>query len=252
MDYFRQLIKKTKLLFLESVYVKQLNIDIEKPIFSFTFDDAPLSSAKTGGRILEEANATGTYYVALGLQADKSAPEPLLDAEEIQSLHNKGHDIQCHTYGHLNLRWLSRKKYLPDCEMNRAYIRDITRQDNVLHFAYPFGSVGLSAKKCLGNIYSTLRTVDSGINYGLTDASHLRAIEIFSARLDKQKIREAINATVINNAWTIFFTHDVRLQPSPWGSTPGDFQWVVDECRKVDADILNITQAHQKITEYSG
>ncbi len=248
MNMIRPFIKKIKLSVLETIYARRLNIDLDKPIFSFTFDDAPLSSADTGAKILEAASSTGTYYVALGLESDKDAPEPLLDVDDIRLLHSKGHDIQCHTFSHLNLRRHSKQEYIADCENNRTRIANITKQDHVAHFAYPFGAVSLSAKRNLGKTYKSLRTVDFGINYGLTDKTHLRAIEIFSNSLDRQKIKLAIEASVKNNAWTIFFTHDVKDPPSPWGATPEDLQWVVDECRKVDADMLNVRRAYQKIT----
>jgi len=246
------LLKKIKLSVLESTYARQLNIDLDKPIFSFTFDDAPLSAANTGARILEEANTTGTYYLALGLESDKDAPEPLISADDIRSLHLRGHDIQCHTFSHLNLRRHSRQEYDADCEKNRKRITEITKQSHVSHFAYPYGTVSLSAKRNLGKIYNTMRTVDFGINHGLTDVTHLRAIETFSSCIDRQKIKQAIDASVKNNAWAIFFTHDVKDHPTPWGATPEDLQWVVDECCKVDGDILNVRQAYQKITGLDG
>ena len=234
---------------LESIFARNICIDLDRPIFSFTFDDAPLSAANAGANILEKANTTGTYYVALGIGQESGDFEPFIDADDIRSLHTRGHDIQCHTYSHLNLRKTSRQLYFADCKKNRTGITNITSQNHVSHFAYPFGVVNLSIKKNLGNVYDTLRTVDFGINHGLTDKTHLRAIEIFSCRLDKQKIRLAIDKSVKSNAWTIFFTHDVKDSPTPWGATPEDLQWVVNECRKVAGDIMNIREAYQIITE---
>lgn len=249
MSAIRSLLKKIKLLVLEAVHTKKVCIDLDKPIFSFTFDDVPLSAAYAGAEILEEVNTTGTYYVALGIKPDSDETEPFISEEDIRSLHLRGHDIQCHTFSHLNLRKHSKEQYITDCKKNRSAIIDITKQHHVSHFAYPFGLVGLSVKKILGNEYATLRTVDFGINYGVTDVTHLRAIQIFSNTIEREEIRKAIKDSSKYNAWTIFFTHDVKNDPTPWGATPEDMQWVVDECKKVDGAMLNVNDAYQIITD---
>ena len=97
MGALRSLFKVIKLFVLENAYARKINIHNDKAIFSFTFDDAPLSAATNGAKILESHNATGTYYLALGIDSSHNsqevAIEPYLSTDVIRSLHNKGHEI---------------------------------------------------------------------------------------------------------------------------------------------------------------
>lgn len=251
MNLLRQLITKTKLLVLENTYTKTLDINLDQAIFSFTFDDVPVSAATNGARILEAANSTGTYYVALGMEnvaKDKTSEQrQFLNNAEIIDLHARGHNIGCHTYSHLNLRHTKVNDYSLDCEKNTSQLKQILGVNSIDHFSYPFGMIKPAGKKGMRHVYQTLRTTDHGINVGKTDLSHLRAVSLYSGRLDKQAIKAVIADAVANKAWLIFYTHDVRENPSQWGIKPDDFEWVVGLCQQANGHILNVEQAFANI-----
>jgi peptidoglycan/xylan/chitin deacetylase (PgdA/CDA1 family) len=246
------IIKTIKLLVLENIYTQKVNINLNKAIISFTFDDVPISAATNGAAVLEKQGLTGTYYVALGMEkidesSDDSARK-LLNANDIKQLQDIGHDIGCHTYSHLNQRHHAVKKVLEDCNKNTAYLQDILNTKAVYNFAYPFGMVSPLGKRALGKKYKTLRTTDRGINSGLTDMSHLRAVRLYSKTFDKVALTQIINLAIREKAWLIFYTHDVCEQPSEWGVTTDDFEWVVKQCVQKECEVLNINDAYNKIT----
>lgn len=247
MGMLRDTLKQAKLNLYESIFTRKRRIALDRPVFSFTFDDAPRSAATVGRKILEDAGAAGTYYLALGIQADPSDTEPFVSVDEIRSLYAAGHDIECHTYSHINLARTPVHTAAADCEKNRQAISDVTGQQAVAHFAYPFGGVGLKAKHRLGQVYRTMRTVDFGINYGMTDMLHLRAVDIFSCQFDRQRISEVIETAQQNNAWTIFYTHEVTDNPSQWGTRSEELDWVVRECAGTSGAILTVNQASELI-----
>ncbi len=245
-----KVLKLIKLLLLENIYTRKIDIKNAKAVFSFTFDDVPISAAVAGAKILENAGATGTYYVALGMEgADKkkSNDRLYLNEAEIKSLHQKGHDIACHTYSHLNIRASNIIDVVSDCNKNTDELMRIVQVSSISHFAYPFGMVSPRGKKELGGKYKTLRTVDEGLNGLKTDLTHLRAINLYSDLFDKEKIKKNINDAVKKGAWLIFYTHDICENHSQWGTTPEDLQWVVDQCIKSQGEILNMNQAYQKL-----
>lgn len=249
MNTIRAMLKQAKLMVFENIYSKKININIDKAIFSFTFDDVPISAATHGAKILEAANATGTYYVALGMVKNASDKKKYIDENDIKALHQNGHNIACHTYSHLNLRQNSTADILQDCEMNTKMLTAIIQNEAIEHFAYPFGAVSLHGKKALGSKYKTLRTTDHGINVGSTDLTHLRTVSLCARDFSRETIRQAIEEAVNLKAWIIFFTHDIRENPSDWGSTIDDFAWVVDQCAKSSGDILNVSSAYNSIIQ---
>jgi peptidoglycan/xylan/chitin deacetylase (PgdA/CDA1 family) len=247
MEYFK-MIKLLKKLFLESVFTRNVNINIDKPVFSFTFDDVPVSAAITGAKILEDYNVKGTYYVSGGI--DKRDPDSIpiddkyfIDRTEISDLHENGHDIACHTFSHLNLRKVGLKTAIKDCQKNINFLSRYTRKATINHFSYPFGKVSPFVKRALGKLYLTLRTTEEGINYGNTDFSYLKAYNIYSKNFDRSVILKIIQETIELNGWTIFYTHDVDYSPTEWGTTPDDFKWILSACIESNAEILSVNQA---------
>ena len=151
MGTLRQLLKTLKLLIFENIYTRKVNIKNNRAIFSFTFDDVPISAATNGARILEEFNITGTYYVALGMEHvddnDNTSNRQLINDTDIKSLHKAGHDIGCHTYSHLNLRSNKTKFVVSDCKKNTKKLQEILHTSSIDHFSYPFGAVSPGGKK---------------------------------------------------------------------------------------------------------
>lgn len=247
----KSLFKIFKLIFFENIYTKKIIVNNENAIFSFSFDDVPISAAINGAKILEEVNATGTYYVALGMEkANKQMDcnnRCFINDSEIQSLYKSGHDIGCHTYSHLNLRKNRIKNIVLDCDNNTRGLQNILNTTAIEHFAYPFGMVSPGSKKELGLKYKTLRTTDHGINSGKTDMTHLRAIKLYSNSFDKNVIQATIHEAVKKNAWVIFYSHDICEDPSEWGMKTEEFKWVVKQCAESVGEILNVSQAYNKI-----
>jgi len=256
MGAIKALFRAFKLFVFENIYTNKIDIKNDKAIFSFTFDDVPISAATNGASILEEINATGTYYVALGMEdADGSKDSNnrrFINDSEIHLLYKKGHDIGCHTYNHLNLKKSKTKNVVSDCDNNTRGLQHILGTTSIDHFAYPFGKVSPGAKRELGRKYKTLRTTAHGINAGKTDLTHLRSVSLCSITFYKDSIQAAIHEAVNNKAWLIFYTHDICENPSDWGTNTEDFKWVVGQCAKSDGEILNVSQAFDKIAGNRG
>jgi len=251
MAALKSMLKTIKLLVIENVFTRKININLDKAIISFTFDDVPITAATNGAAILEKHNLTGTYYVALGIEninkGENSKTRKFIDESEVNQLHFNGDDIGCHTYSHLNQRKHTSNTVIKDCNKNTKSLQNILNTPSIEHFSYPFGMVNPFCKKRLRNKYKTLRTSDPGINYGNTDMSHLRAINLYSNSIDRSELLEMIGLAIHNKAWLIFYTHDVCDQPSEWGVKTEDFKWLVEQCVKSESEILNINDAYKKI-----
>ena len=109
------------------------------PMVSFTFDDLPKSAVTTGAGMLEAHGARGTFYVS-GSLVGADAPDWVAgDADDVVSLHRRGHEIGCHTFSHQRACDLDEAAMMQEIMRNRAYLRALDPSIRVDSFAYPFG-----------------------------------------------------------------------------------------------------------------
>ena len=63
-------------------------------------DDFPRSALDTGAPILERHGVRGTYYAALSRLDAGSEMGPMFSSNDLPTLHERGHEIGDHTFGH--------------------------------------------------------------------------------------------------------------------------------------------------------
>jgi peptidoglycan/xylan/chitin deacetylase (PgdA/CDA1 family) len=196
-------------------------------LVSFTFDDFPTSAWDAGAPLLEARGAKGTYYMALKLLGTDGEVGTLATPEIIRSLHAAGHELGCHTYTHLNCGHASTAEILRDVERNAAVFDALIPGFASANFAYPYGSVSLAAKRALAAIFVSCRSIRPGINAGPIDFADLKANAIYHHTFDAERTMQLIDRNRACGGWLIFYTHDVRRSPSPYGCTPHELDAVV-------------------------
>jgi peptidoglycan/xylan/chitin deacetylase (PgdA/CDA1 family) len=213
---------------------------------SFTFDDFNRSALNVAGSILEAAGARGTYYAALGLM---NSGEDLFTEEDVHRLVAAGHDLQCHTFAHLSSTQHPIQTYVADIVRAKAAIANIRLDHHCEHFAYPFGHVTPQAKKCLGRLFLSCRGIQSGVNGPVADLNLLRANRLYSASVPLESVKEQIEWATRAHGWLIFYTHDVREQPSTYGCTPEYFEEVIRYTTDAGAAVVTVSEGVRAVTE---
>jgi peptidoglycan/xylan/chitin deacetylase (PgdA/CDA1 family) len=192
------------------------NID---PIVSFTFDDAPTSAATDGARILEDFGVRGSFYLSGGLIGGHSDILPILSASQARELAQRGHEIGCHTFGHLEVQEQTWPALEDDLDRNRQCLTELSGAAPK-NFAYPYGHISYAMKRRLQARFATCRSVDSGINEAAIDLGLLKAVPLYEAECGYEEVVRWIAANVERTGWLIFVTHDVQERPTPYGTTP--------------------------------
>jgi len=196
-------------------------------IVSFSFDDFPKSALAVGGGILEQYRVRGTYYVAFGLAGGDGSSGRMFDPEDLQAAMQRGHELGCHSYSHLDCGRAGGRAALADVGRNSVAFARMVEGFAPRHFAFPFGSVSLAAKRALAPHFASCRGTRPGLNRGLADLGELRANSIYDGRFDLDAARRLIDEARREAGWVIFYTHDVASDPSPFGCTPGQLEAVV-------------------------
>ncbi|CAN5899379.1 hypothetical protein BH11PSE1_BH11PSE1_08650 [soil metagenome] len=148
-----------------------------KPMVSFSFDDAPLTSAVAGAALLESRGLAGTYYVSAGLSGTQAPMGVCAEPVDYKRLAKAGHEIACHTYSHLDCGQASGAAALADVVRN-AEVVAAWEVGEMVSFAYPYGDVAGGPKGALAKRFSTLRALHHGLIEKGADLNQLPAVGI--------------------------------------------------------------------------
>ena len=227
---------------LSTAHSRLLPLHNQGPIISFCFDDFPRTAYTTGGAILKSFGVGGTYYASLGLMNTSNELGDQFRQEDIESLLADGHELGCHTYSHLSCRTVSLKAFESDVLRGRQAIRELTGCD-AGNFAYPRGHVSIRSKKKIGAHMSSCRGIYGGINDPAADLNLLRANSLYGDVDQHARFESLVSANVARRGWLIFYTHDVRRNPSAFGCTPELFDRTVALAAESGCRIASIKEA---------
>jgi peptidoglycan/xylan/chitin deacetylase (PgdA/CDA1 family) len=217
----------------------------DRPMVSFSFDDAPASAVSEGRTALEARGVRGAYFVSVGL-AGRIGPMGLnAEREALMDAAAAGHELACHTFSHLDCGQAERQTIEADVARNAAALRDWGASP-ARTFAYPYGDVSLAAKKALGGRYDLLRGLHHGLVEAGTDLNQAPAVGIEGP--DGEAIAMSwIDLAVERGAWLILYTHDVVENPSPFGCTPATLNGLIDRALARNAEIVTVAEGARRV-----
>src|SRR5579884_2035670 len=239
--YLRSVLGAARRYVLCSAFRNTAPFNTTEAIVSFTFDDFPRSAYLAGGNILEQFGARGTYYVAPALMGTTDHLGEQFLAQDIYTLLEKGHEVGTQTYSHLSSRREAHSYFCADVRRGLSAVRELTGRQ-CSNFAYPYGHVTLRTKKDLAHDFASCRSIVPGFNGPQLDLSMLRSNRIYGDIGQSAKLELLIDANLKRRSWLIFYTHDVRPSPSPYGCTPELFQSAVAYALRTGCRILTVQQ----------
>ena len=209
------------------------------PIVTFSFDDFPRTAYSVGGAILEQFGGRGTYYVAAGLMNTSGELGEQFRVEDLHSLLEKGHELGSQTFYHSSSRSSSIDAFRADVEKGREALKELTGVDPA-NFAYPYGHATLESKKTLGQTLASSRSNFAGCNGPEVDLNLLKANRLYGDVDQSRSVERLIRQNVVQKSWLIFYTHDVRPNPSVYGCTPALFESAVSLAARSGSRILTV------------
>lgn len=220
-------------------FQKNIELPLQEAVISFTFDDAPRSAFKEGGRILEKYGFAGTYYIALTF-LDKLNSEVSFSKMDLTKAMEQKHELACHTFKHIDLSKTKLLDSVADIRENSERFSVLFPEQRFHNFSYPFGAETLGVKKFLAEEFRSARGIGHGLNTGKTDLANLKTIKLYRDRHSIEEIKSYIDTAIAKKAWLIFYTHDVEENPSPYGCAPTYFEAVVKACADKKLNVLTI------------
>ena len=225
------------------VQVERFRLNNAAPMVSFTFDDLPKSAATLGADILESYGARGTFYVSGGLVGLDARFWATGNADDVVSLHRRGHEVGCHTFSHRRACDRDEGSLTAEIARNRTYLHSLDPTMPVETFAYPFGYGSYARKHQLKSEFRTCRSIMPGVNSGEVDLQFLRAMPLIDRQMSRERIDAAFGEAANTNGWLIFYSHDVADAPSLYGCSPDLMTYTLEAAARRNMPVLTMAEA---------
>ncbi|MBX3511564.1 MAG: polysaccharide deacetylase family protein [Hyphomonadaceae bacterium] len=220
---------------------------LSAPVVSFSFDDFPRSALTVGGALLKAQGALGTYFAAGRFAGVCEGGIDYFTDDDVRQATEDGHEIGCHTFGHVRLPHAATAEIEATLAENAAYVRRIAPETELTSFAYPFGHVSPTRKAMMGRRFPVCRGIWPGVNAGRIDMAQLRAVPLEQNSFGKLDIDAFIEEAVRRNGWLVFFSHDISEAPSPYGYKPSELERVIRAVASRGVEILPIKAAAARV-----
>jgi peptidoglycan/xylan/chitin deacetylase (PgdA/CDA1 family) len=220
-------------------------LKLQRPMVSFTFDDAPATATCAGARALEGRGVRGTYYICAGLAGAEGPSGRYATREAVMAAQAAGHEIGCHTYSHLDCGVAPRALIEDDVDRNQAALADWGAKPPT-SFAYPYGDVSLAAKTVLSGRYQVLRALNAGLVEDGADLNQAPAVGIEGAD-GERTARAWLDRAIRRKAWLILYSHDVTDQPTDWGCTPDALGRLIDAALAGGCDVVTVAEGARRM-----
>lgn len=240
----RDLVSKLRRRMTQAKAARPAKLAFEEPILSVCFDDFP-RSALEGARLLETHGGRGTFYASAGLSTIDGPSGPGFEADDLKRLASVGHEIGCHTYAHRDCARVETFETLLDLAKNRDALAAMGHEQALTTLAYPYGETSTELKAVLPPRFQAARGILPGLNVGRADLAHLRAFPLFGHGL--RQARMALPQAAKRRAWMIVFTHDVAVEPSPWGTSIADLDAFLNQARSFGFALLPVCKAVARV-----
>jgi peptidoglycan/xylan/chitin deacetylase (PgdA/CDA1 family) len=222
-----------------SVHTRPVSLNNSSPAVSFCFDDFPRSAYVVGGPVLKQFGAHGTYYTSLGLMNTSNELGDQFRSYDIEPLLADGHELGCHTFSHYSCRNVSRHTFEDDVYKGREAVEKMSGS-SAANFAYPYGHVTAQLKKRIGSRMTSCRGIYAGINQTTADLNLLRANSLYGDVDQFAGAKTLLSQVGEQGGWLIFYTHDVRPNPSPFGCTPALLEKCVSAAAKMGFSLISV------------
>jgi len=226
-----------------NVKINGLDTGLDEPVVSFTFDDFPRSALSEGGRILRERGWAGTYFAAGGFCGRRVDGLDYFDHDDLVRAAEEGHEIGCHTFGHLRLPATPAAEIEADLQRNAGFVAEVLPDHRLSSFAYPYGDLDLGRKTLIARHFPVCRGIWPGINAGRMDFAQLKAIPLERRSHADLDVEAWLDRAEAMRGWLIFFTHDVSDDPSDYGCFRDAFEAAADAVARRGMRVLPVKNA---------
>ena len=218
---------------------------LERPMISFSFDDAPVSAFAAGAQVLERHGVRGVYFVCAGTAGQTGFVGPLGEREHARQAQAAGHEIACHTFSHLDCARADRTALADDLRRNASAF-ETWGLPAAETFAYPFGEVAGPAKQFVANRFTLARAIHAGLIEPGSDLAQAPAVGIEDEH-GEARAMHWIETAIRRRAWVILFTHGVEDALTRYGCTTAALERLVAGALARGMDVVTTSEGVRRM-----
>lgn len=232
---------------------RPLQMKNDVPLVSFSFDDAPTSAFERGADVLEAFDVRATFYVSLGLAGGVSEIGPIGTRAHLKRALERGHELGCHTFDHLDAWHCTTSAYVASIERNRSALHEFLPGATFRSFAYPRSGARAMVKKAIGARFECGRGAGQNLNFGEVDLNQLRCVFLDRhTGIDLRAVRDLIARNAAQRGWLIFAAHDVSQASGPLSCDPAFLSSALRLSVESGARVMPVAAACDLLRTYSG
>lgn len=244
---------KARRVLARSLAQRVMPLSSNRPLISFTFDDAPTTAFERGREILARHDANPTYFVSLGLLDTDTECGRIGSLAHLKQALATGAELGCHTFDHLDAWHETQADYIASVARNRSELDHLMPGASFRSFAYPKSGPTAAAKYVLAQSFDCCRGGGQALNEGRVD---LNLVSAYFLDRRQRPTLDAVCSLIERNAeacgWLVFVTHDICDDPSPYGCTPAFLDAVARHAQRSGAHLLPFVQASFAATATRG
>jgi peptidoglycan/xylan/chitin deacetylase (PgdA/CDA1 family) len=165
---------------------------------------------------------------------------PIFLPDDIGPLLARGHELGCHTFAHCHSWETPTRAFLRSVERNASELGGLSPRTTFETFSYPISPPRPATKRATAARFACCRGGGQTFNEGTADLAYLNAYFLEKDRQRPEAIERTIDANCRAKGWLILATHDVCVDPTPYGCTPAVFERIVRYASKSGARILPV------------
>jgi peptidoglycan/xylan/chitin deacetylase (PgdA/CDA1 family) len=228
------------------VVARPVQVRLEKPVISFTFDDFPKSAGRNAAAVLEAMGGRATFYAASAFAGLTTQYGAMFDGDDITRLAAAGHEIGCGTFTSMDCARSPIDDIFADMVRNADALAAMGLEARLVSFAYPSGHVSAALKQRLPLRFTTARGAAPGLAVGRIDFAQLPANALFGEEAAKRAMR-LLDQARRKKAWLIFHAHDVASRPTAWGAPTGLLERIVTAAYASGVEIAPVREVAARI-----
>jgi peptidoglycan/xylan/chitin deacetylase (PgdA/CDA1 family) len=218
----------------------------ERPMITFSFDDAPATATAAGAAVLEERGVRGVYYVCAGLAGEVGHMGRFAGREDMMRVAQAGHEIGCHTFSHLDCGQAAGAAAAADIELNASALSDWDVAKELQTFAYPYGDVGFAAKREVAARFAMARALHPGLIHEGVDLNQAPSVGI-EGEGGEANARAWLEKAAISSSWLILYTHGVEDAPTEFGCSRDALARLADAALERGFQVVTAREGAQRL-----
>jgi len=161
---------------------------------------------------------------------------------DIKELVEHGHELACHTFGHLHASNTNPRVFENSVIKNKEALNSYITGATFRSFSYPIDAPRPTTKLRIKKYFESCRYGGQTFNINTTDLLFLKAYFLEKSRDNMTNVKDMVDQNNKAKGWLIFATHDISNSPSPFGCTPAFFEEIVKYAADSGAKILPVAE----------